>query len=201
MTDWLAGLFEQVISAAKEGRYCHGNGAQWCIVEKTYNGQYKNVVIDTSARNFDGNIGTKVYVDTPNPVAPYQADTTVNNLEQYLDRQTGSVGNMTYTEKEFGIGTFNRILSDLLSEAINAGKEGRCLHFNGGQLYFKRDSGRIRVVDFSIRGVAQVSDFGSLATRNYMKFSADPSASRAASQYWAEEAASWYRKQGILVNA
>lgn len=201
MTDWLAGLFGQVISAAKEGRYCHGNGAIWCIVEETYDGQYKNVVINTSEINFDGKIGRKEYVDTPNPVAPYKADNVVNSLEQYLDLQTGSVESRTFTQKEFSVNAFNLILSDLLNEAVAAGKEGRCLHFNGAELYFKKDNGLIRVVDFSIRGVVQVSDFGSLATRKYMKFNADPSASRAASQYWAEEAVAWYRNQGVLINA
>jgi hypothetical protein len=37
-------LIRQVITAAREGRYCHGNGAIWCIVDK--NNTKSVIVID-----------------------------------------------------------------------------------------------------------------------------------------------------------
>lgn len=198
MADHTYDLFQQVINAAKEGRYCHGNGAIWCIVEKQLNGSLRNVVINTSQMGYNNQLGIKQYVDSANPVAPYVANTTVTNLEAFLDRQTGSVGSYSYSGEEYA---FVRIQSELLREAIKAGKEGRCLHFNGGQVYFKRENGYIRVVDFSLRSRVEVADFGALATRNYLKFGYDAAAVRSANQYWAEKAATWYSQCGILVNA
>jgi hypothetical protein len=196
MTDYTYNLFQQVIDAAKEGRYCHGNGAIWCIVEKQLNGSIRNVVINTSETGYNNQLGTKQYVDTANPVDPYVAMTTANNLESFLDRQQGFVGNLNMTSKEYG---YSAMLTREIREAVNAGKEGRCLHFNGGQLYYKRSNELIRVVDFSIRGIIQISDFGQLATRNYMRFGFDPSAARSANKYWAEEAMDFFA--GRLVAA
>lgn len=199
MTDRLADLFQEVIDAAKEGRYCHGNGAIWCIVEKTWDGQFRNVVINTAEVNpFDGKLGYKQYVDTANPVLPHKAEATANNLEALLDRQTGSIVSYSYSDKEFA---FTRIQQELLRDAIEAGKEGRCIHFNGGQVYFKLKNGFVRSVDFSIRGIVQVSDLGELATRNYLRSGYDPTCAGSANKFWAEEAQSRYSSQGMLVNA
>lgn len=199
MTDRLADLFQEVIDAAKEGRYCHGNGAIWCIVEKAWDGQFRNVVINTAEVNrFDGKVGYKQYVDTANPVLPHKAETTANNLEAFLDSQTGSIVSYSYSDKEFA---FTRIQQELLREAIKAGKEGRCIHFNGGQVYFKRENGFVRGVDFSIRGIVQVSDYGKLQTRKYLKTGYDISSARKANEWWAEKARSHYSSQGMLVNA
>lgn len=199
ITDRLFDLYQEVIKAAREGNYCHGNGAIWCIVEETWDGQFRNVVINTAEVNrFDGKLGYKQYVDTANPVLPHKAEATARNLERFLDSHDGEVHNFTYTDKEYA---FTRIQSELLREAIKAGKEGRCLHFNGGQVYFKRENGYIRVVDFSLRSRVEVADFGALATRNYLKFGYDAAAVRSANQYWAEKAATWYHQCGILVNA
>lgn len=193
MTDRLFDLFQEVIDAAKEGRYCHGNGADWCIVEKTWDGQFRNVVIKTAGR-----IGYKEYVDTPNPVPPYTAEKTANNLERFLDSYCGQEHSFSYNDKEFA---FQRIRTELLREAIKAGKEGRCLHFNGGQLYFKRENGFVRVVDFSLRGIVHVSDFGKLATRNYLRLGYDPTCADSANKFWAEKAQDFYSSNGMLVNA
>lgn len=198
MTDHTYDLFQQVIDAAKEGRYCHGNGAIWCIVEKQLNGSLRDVVINTSQMGYNNQLGIKKYVDSANPVAPYVANTVVNNLEAFLDRQTGSVASYSYSGGEYA---FTRIRAELLREAIKAGKEGRCLHFNGGQVYFKRENGYIRVVDFSLRSRVEVADFGALATRNYLQFGYDAAAVRSANKYWAEKASSWYSQCGMLVNA
>lgn len=199
MTDRLADLFQEVIDAAKEGRYCHGNGAIWCIVEKAWDGQFRNVVINTAEVNrFDGKVGYKQYVDTANPVLPHKAETTANNLEAFLDRQTGSIVSYSYSDKEFA---FTRIQQELLREAIKAGKEGRCIHFNGGQVYFKRENGFVRVVDFSIRGIVQVSDLGKLATRNYLQSGYDPTCAGSANKFWAEKAQDFYSSNKMLVNA
>ena len=198
MTDHTYDLFQQVINAAKEGRYCHGNGAIWCIVEEQLNGSLRNVVINTSQMGYDNQLGIKQYVDSANPVAPYVANTTAANLEAFLDRQTGSVGSYSYSGEEYA---FVRIQSELLREAIKAGKEGRCLHFNGGQLNFKRENGQIRVVDFSLRSRVEVADLGALATRNYLKFGYDAAKVRSANKFWAEKATAWYSQCGILVNA
>lgn len=199
MTDRIFDLFQEVINAAREGHYCHGNGAIWCIVEKTWDGQFRNVVINTAEVNrFDGKLGYKQYVDTANPVLPHKAETTANNLEAFLDRQEGKVHSYSYNGEDFA---FERNRSELLREAIKAGKEGRCIHFNGGQLYFKRENGMVRVVDFSIRGTVRVCDFGKLETRNYLKSGYDISCARSANGFWAERAKDHYSKQGMLVNA
>ena len=200
ITDRLFDLYQEVIKAAREGNYCHGNGAIWCIVEETWDGQFRNVVINTAEVNrFDGKLGYKQYVDTANPVLPHKAEATARNLERFLDSHDGEVHNFTYTDKEYA---FTRIQQELMREAIKAGKEGRCIHFNGGQLYFKREGTElVRVVDFSIRGIVQVSDLGKLETRNYLQSGYNTSSARRANEWWAEKARSHYSSQGMLVNA
>jgi hypothetical protein len=199
MTDRLADLYQEVIDAARDGRYCHGNGAIWCIVEKTWDGQFQNVIINTAEINpFDGKPGFKQYCETANPVLPHKAEMTANNLERFLDVQTGPTNSYSYNDKEFG---FQRILSELLRQAIKAGKEGRCIHWNGGQLYFKQENGSVRAVDFSIRGIVHVTDYGKLETRNYLKSGYYTPCVNHANGFWAERAKEWSSKEGMLVNA
>lgn len=199
MTDRLFDLYQEVIDAAKKGRFCYGNGATWHIVEETWDGQFRNVVINTvEVSPFDGKVGYKEYVDTPNPVLPHEAEMTANNLERFLDSHHGQEHSFSYNDKEFA---FERIRTELLREAIKAGKEGRCIHFNGGQVYFKRENGFVRAVDFSIRGIVHVSDFGKLKTRKYLQSGYDPSEANSANKFWAEKAQDFYSSNGMLVNA
>lgn len=201
MSDRLAGLFQEVINAAKEGRYCHGNGATWCIVEKTWDGTTRNAVIDTSVAGPDGQLGYKRYVATANPAAPHASDTTADNLEDFLDRYIGSVVSHSISEQEFGQLVYARNLSELLKEAVKAGEDGRCILFKDGQLHFKQINNQVRSVDFSTRGIVKVNDFGVLASRNYMKTGFDYASASAANEYWAKEAQDCYIKRDITVNA
>lgn len=73
-----ATLIGWIIDAAREGRYCHGNGAIYCIVDRVGNHQ----VIDLNG----GMFGTMTLVSQPNPVEPHVSISTATNLEDFLSR-------------------------------------------------------------------------------------------------------------------
>jgi hypothetical protein len=202
MSDHTAKLIQEVIEAAREGRYCHGNGSIYCIVDRMgdkKNGWMgsSNWVIDLNGpSNFDFTVkssigftaqGSKTMVSERNPVAPHKDLRVAAQLEEFLSLHQGSV-----CSHEVSV---DWQIRGCLKEAIKAGTEERCLHFNGGQLYFKV-GGRVVVYDFSIMGVVPVYTMGWLASRNYMNSVVSDEAKRA-SEYFANEAEKHYAQYGM----
>lgn len=112
----------RVISAAKEGRYYHGNGAQWFIEESG-----KKIVIDT--------------VDvTEKEVPEYQGTvhtsyTTASNLRNFL-RQSQS--EMSHLAVLTGQGLYWKI-----DELVKAAADNRVLFSNGGYYVYLNNYNRV----------------------------------------------------------
>ena len=150
MNDHIFGLFMEVINAAKSGRYCHGNAAQWHIVDV----QGNSLCIDT--------ISGKTEVVTPNPVAPHICLTTARNLEQLL--MTEEATNRSETV-QYGYHSVRNAALDILTAAKNNG----IYYFNGGQCTIDSGWGSVRVYDTSVRGQVTIHTMGKMASWKYIK--------------------------------
>jgi hypothetical protein len=74
-------IIRDVIAAAKDGRYCHGNGADWVYVERGnpkqviaanhVRGEVKRMSAEESERYLRGN-------------RPHRSDSTVTSLENFI---------------------------------------------------------------------------------------------------------------------
>jgi hypothetical protein len=121
-------LFLDIISAAREGRYMHGNGAQWFIVLRN-----EKVMIDT----ING---------TTTPCPEYSAAEahvdmeTADNLERFL---TSTQPNPTH-KVEMYMGRAR----EMVKKAVN---NNALLFTNGGQWYVKNGDYAVAVVNLAIR--------------------------------------------------
>lgn len=150
MQDKTFNLFIEVINAANDGRYCHGNGAQWCIVDNDGN----NVVIDT-IRN------ERVIVDTPNQVAPHAEVATAANLERFLMNSEATNVNTTKYDGYYAV---NTAVQDILAAAAT----NNVWHFNGGQTVIEK-WGCIYSYDTTTRGQVTVTSMGAFASWKYKR--------------------------------
>lgn len=74
-------ILEEVIQAAKDGRYCHGNGAQWVYVSKNDS----STVI--SADHVAEKVSTFSKEESERYLRgnrPYRDNNTVSNLENFI---------------------------------------------------------------------------------------------------------------------
>lgn len=149
MNDHIFSLFMEVINAAANGRYCHGNGAQWCIVDV----QGNNLCIDT--------ISGKTEFVAPNPVAPHTDMVTARNLEQFLMSEEAVNRSETV---QTGYHAVRNAALDILRAAQNNG----VYYFNGGQCTIETGWNSVRVYDTSVRGQVTVHTMGKMASWKYI---------------------------------
>lgn len=74
-------ILKDVIAAAKDGRYCHGNGANWVYVEK---GNPKQVI---HADHVRGTVERMTAAESErylNGNRPHKSDSTVASLEAFI---------------------------------------------------------------------------------------------------------------------
>ena len=103
----------QVIDACNNGRYMHGNGAQWYIINTDNN----KVCIDTTT-------STPVTTLVPSYTGEaYTNYTTARNLEDFL---MSCHGEITETKRPYDMA--KRYVRDLVMD-------GYCVYINGGQWY------------------------------------------------------------------
>ena len=150
MNDVVFNLFIEVINAAKTGRFCHGNAAQWYIVDV----QGNNLCIDTTSG--------KIEVVAPNPVAPHVCLTTARNLEEFLME---SEANYRIPVICKGHGAVSMAAQDILS----AHKNGRVLHYNGGQCTINTGWGNVKVYDLCVAGQVTIHNYDKLGSWKYMR--------------------------------
>lgn len=150
MNDHIFGLFIEVIKAAAGGRYCHGNGALWCIVDVHGN----NVCIDTTTG--------KIHMVAPNSIAPHTDMVTARNLEQFL--MTEEATNRSETV-QYGYHSVRNAALDILRAAQNNG----IFYFNGGQCTIDTGWGNVRVYDTTVRGQVTIHTMGKFASWKYIK--------------------------------
>jgi len=150
MNDHIFSLYMEVINAATSGRYCHGNGVQWCIVD----GHGNHVVINTLT-------GITTVQLVPNPVDPHTDMETARSLEQYLmkakadDIQTGVSSNYDHI----------RYAAQAMLWAVDS---NAVCHFNGAQCFIDTGYG-VQVQDLSIPGQVTSVVLGRLASWQYLR--------------------------------
>jgi hypothetical protein len=150
MKDAIFNLFIEVLQAAAGGRFCHGNGAQWCVVDKMGN----SVVIDTQA-------GT-VTRTARNPIEPHSSNTVVRMLEDFLLGTEVFDGGFITLKGHGGMSWAAR-------EVLTANMEGRILHWNGGQCHVVDGFNNVQVYDLCVAGEVRISSYGKHASWKYLQ--------------------------------
>jgi ribosomal protein L30E len=74
-------ILKDVIAAAKDGRYCHGNGAQWYYVEK---GNTKQVIFADHVRSEVKRMTAAESANYLSGNRPHSSDSTVKSLEAFI---------------------------------------------------------------------------------------------------------------------
>lgn len=146
MNDNIFALIMQVITAAREGRYMHGNGRYFHIID---NGQ--KVVIDVQD-------GTKT--PCPNYVGTPMVDMgTVNSLTSFLMLQDSNM-----QDREFSYDQ----AKNLVKEAVNS---NRLLYTNGAQWVIVHTDGKSVIsVSLGVMGkTAPVVNYNAHASWKYME--------------------------------
>ena len=83
LTSKMIELLKQVITAAEEGRFCHGNGATWVIVDKS--NQEMVITIDhtrESLEKMSAEASKKYLAGTPAHKSQSTADSLKNFIKQ-----------------------------------------------------------------------------------------------------------------------
>lgn len=150
MNDHIFGLFIEVIKAAAGGRYCHGNGALWCIVDVHGN----NVCIDTTTG--------KIHMVAPNPVKPHTNMRTARSLEQFLMSEEA-------VDRSTTVQTGYHAVRNAALDILTAAKNNGIYYFNGGQCTIDSGWGSVRVYDTSICGQVTIHTMGKMASWKYIK--------------------------------
>jgi hypothetical protein len=114
LTDYIFGLFIEVMEAAKEGRFCHGNAGQWIILDK--NG--KMIEIDTN----EGVVNRELNTPEQNP-ARVCMDTYDNISSMLMTSKTEEAYTTVCSGPEY-----RKVMATLI-EMI---EDGRLKHTNGG---------------------------------------------------------------------
>jgi hypothetical protein len=140
----------RVISAAKEGRYYHGNGVQWYIEEAG-----KKIAIDTMNATAEED---RAYNGTA-----YACQTTVNNLEKFLRVSDPELSHLAVHT--------GQSLYWFVDELVKAAADNRALFSNGG--YYVYLNNYNRVVWFmhtsGPRGSVDIVTMSELASWKYMQ--------------------------------
>jgi hypothetical protein len=74
-------ILKDVIAAARDGRYCHGNGAQWFYVEK---GNTKQVIFADHVRSEVKRLSSQESEKYLSGNRPHTSDSTVKSLEAFI---------------------------------------------------------------------------------------------------------------------
>lgn len=148
MNDHIFSLYMEVINAATSGRYCHGNGVHWCIVDKHGN----DVVINTLT-------GITTVQLVPNPVKPYVNMDIARTLEQFI---MNSKADDIWT----GVSTSYDDIRYAAQAILWAAENGAVCHFNGGQCYIDTGYG-VHIYDTTVRGQIGSTTMGKMASWKY----------------------------------
>jgi hypothetical protein len=136
-----------VIHAARNNRYMHGNGAQWFIVDNYGN----NVMIDTT---------TQYAFATPVPEykgTAYTCHTTAINLENFLMRCHGE-----FFHTQMAYHTAKRIVRDHVMD-------GNLMFTNGNQWYIN-NHGNVQCYELGVAGDwAPVVSYDALSSWRYIQ--------------------------------
>ena len=74
-------LLRQVITAAREGRYCHGNGANWVIVDKNDFTRVIHIDHVRGSREVLSTADSEKYLKNSKP---YHDEETAKSLEKFI---------------------------------------------------------------------------------------------------------------------
>jgi prepilin-type processing-associated H-X9-DG protein len=74
-------LLRQVITAAREGRYCHGNGANWVFVDKSDTSRVIHVDHVRGTREVMNAADSEKYLRNSKP---YHDEATAKSLENFI---------------------------------------------------------------------------------------------------------------------
>lgn len=153
LTDRIFYLFIEVMKACQEGRFQHGNGAQWCIVDQLSG----DVVIDTCA-------GSVNRVNTPDQVPAHTDMGTYNTLRSFL-LQSDMQDNVTTTH------TYGHAYRSTMDALVEACKSQEVLFTNGGQWYInhKNHPMLVFVYDISVKGRVTVTCMSAGNSWKYMQ--------------------------------
>ena len=140
----------RVISAAKEGRYYHGNGAQWFIEEAG-----KKIAIDTM-------YATAKEVPTYEGTA-HTSYTTASNLEAFLRVSDPELSHLTART--------GQSLYWSIDELVKAAADKRVLFSNGGYYVYLNNYNRVVWFMHSSgpRGSVDIVTMSELASWKYMQ--------------------------------
>ena len=153
LTDRIFYLFIEVMKACQEGRFQHGNGAQWCIVDQLSG----DVVIDTCE-------GSVRCVNTPDQLPAHTDMGTYNTLRSFL-LQSKMQDNVTTTY------TYGYAYRSTMDALVQACKNQEVLFTNGAQWYVRHSNhpGLVFVYDITVRGQVAVTQMSGGNSWKYMQ--------------------------------